>query len=184
MKIPIIISRFVFVLIAVALAGCVHSPKSAPPNPTNHYLAPAPKPPQPFFLFAWMNKLSKIIPQKNKPPAATTPQRAGTIRKVNTAEKFVLIESCATPSIVPGETYVAVGKATETASLRMTNLKNPPFLIADIVSGNPSPGEKIYLATPLAQPASTPAPKPASKKPKDKPCPQPAPDRTAPQTHH
>ena len=64
---------------------------------------------------------------------------------VNTAENFVLIESSTMSSAVPGETYLSVGNGAETASLRMTSLKNPPFLIADIISGNPSPGEKIYL---------------------------------------
>jgi hypothetical protein len=81
---------------------------------------------------------------------------------VNTAEQFVLVESGSATNVVPGEIYTAVGNSSETASLRMTNLKNPPFLIADIISGNPSPGDKIYIPKVSAQP-SPPPNQPASK---------------------
>ena len=179
-----------FLLAAFALAGCAHTKSAAqppkPPAPTNPYLAPPPKPAKPFFLFSWLNKVTGLIPHKAKPPIATTPQWLGSIRMVNTAENFVLIESSTMSSAVPGETYLSVGNGAETASLRMTSLKNPPFLIADIISGNPSPGEKIYLPKTSAQPAETPAPKPAPapKKSKALPIPGSASTKTAPQTVH
>lgn len=99
------------------------------------------------------------------------PQWTGVIRMVNSAENFVLVESPTIASAIPGETYLAVGKGVETATLRMTSLKNPPFLIADIVSGSPSPGDKIYL------PKTTPANRPPT--PKAKPTPQPKPSPKA-----
>lgn len=157
--------RFCILLLgaALALAGCVRTTQTVPPSAqANPYITPPPKPPKPFFLLSWMGKVSGLIPKKGKPPAATTPQWAGSIRMVNTAEQFVLIESGAIAAAVPGETYLAVGSGSETATLRMTNLKNPPFLIADIVSGNPSPGDKIYLpgpASPPAKPQAKPTPK-------------------------
>jgi len=109
------------------------------------------------------------------------PQWTGVIRMVNSAENFVLVESGAISSAIPGETYLAVGKGVETATLRMTSLKNPPFLIADIVSGSPSPGDKIYLPkmsspspspTPKANPSRKPNPNPSNAK---TPAPSPTP---------
>jgi len=174
-------ARLLFLLTALALTGCVRTTQTAKPAATpSAQIAPTPKPPKPFFLFAWMKKVSRLLPHKTKPPAATTPQWAGAIRMVNTAENFVLIESGTIANVIPGETYVAVSNGSETASLRMTNLKNPPFLIADILSGNPSPGEKIYLPKAPAQLPPTPTPKPAPKKPK----PKPTPAKTEPQTLH
>ena len=100
---------------------------------------------------------------------------------VNSAENFVLVESGASASAIPGETYLAVGKGVETATLRMTSLKNPPFLIADIISGSPAAGDKIYLPNPAAAPNPSPTPKPKPT-PKSKPTPKPkvTPKATAP----
>jgi len=52
----------------------------------------------------------------------------------------------------------------ETGSVRMSSLRNPPFLIADIVSGDPSPGDKIYLPQPsvsVPSAVTNPTPKPS-----------------------
>ena len=183
-----------FLAAALVLSGCAHHTKSAAPSakptPTpaqlNPYVDPQAKAPKPFFLLSWMGKVARLIPHKPKPPVATTPQWAGSIRMVNTAENFVLIESGAMAAIVPGETYFSVGSGSETASLRMTSLKNPPFLIADIISGNPSPGEKVYLpkSSVLPAPAPTPKPTPPPKKTQVKPVPLPAPVKAAPAAGH
>ena len=91
---------------------------------------------------------------------------AGTIRMVNTAENFVLIESESASPVIPGERYLSVQDGRETGTLLMTALKAHPFLIADIVSGQPSTGDKIYIPRPgwtqppridQASPAATPA---------------------------
>jgi hypothetical protein len=71
---------------------------------------------------------------------------------VNTSERFVLIESLSATPMVPGEKYTAVGSNGETGILKMSALRNPPFIIADIVSGNPSPSDRIYLPRPTATP--------------------------------
>jgi hypothetical protein len=83
---------------------------------------------------------------------------------VNVAENFVLLESNSAASTVPGEKYTAIRDGRETGILRMTALRNPPFLIADIVSGNPSPGDKFHLPGPVA-PVPTPSPEAAPAKP-------------------
>jgi hypothetical protein len=88
-------------------------------------------------------------------------QWAGEIRMVNIAENFVLLESNSSVSAIPGEKYLSIRDSQETGSVRMTSLRNPPFLIADIVSGDPSPGDKIHLPRPTVNiPAATPKPEP------------------------
>lgn len=98
---------------------------------------------------------SKILPRTTpQPPAASPVQWAGEIRMVNIAENFVLLESISAVATIPGEKYLAVQNGRETGVVRMTSLRNPPFLIADIVSGDPSPGDKIHLPRPTVSPQS------------------------------
>ncbi len=107
---------------------------------------------------------SNLLPNKKpRPPVASPVQWAGEIRMVNIAENFVLVESTSAVATIPGERYLAVQNGRETGALRMTSLRNPPFLIADIVSGDPSPGDRIHLPKPMvkiptdeANPASKP----------------------------
>ena len=77
---------------------------------------------------------------------------------VNIAENFVLLESNSSVSAIPGEKYLTIRDSQETGAVRMTALRNPPFLIADILSGDPSPGDKIHLPRPTAPTPPTPAP--------------------------
>lgn len=98
---------------------------------------------------SWLGALAKILPAKKpKPPTAMPVDWAGTIRMVNTPENFVLIESESATAVIPGEKYLSVQDGRETGILLMTALKAHPFLIADIVSGHPSTGDKIYLPRP------------------------------------
>ena len=160
---------FLLLALSAALPSCA-SKKDATRNP---YAPTAAAPPKPSFLQNCLGKITGLLPKKRKPPTAMPPQWTGVIRMVNSAENFVLVESGAITSAIPGETYLAVGKGVETASLKMTSLKNPPFLIADIISGSPSPGDKIYLPK-----APTASPKP-SPTPQSKPTPQPKPSPNA-----
>jgi hypothetical protein len=103
--------------------------------------------------------LGKILSKKPPaPPVASAAVWTGVIRMVNVAESFVLLESQSPTSAIPGEKYHSVQKGVETGTLRMSTLKNPPFLIADILSGNPSPGDKIYLPSPTFTPLPNPTP--------------------------
>lgn len=141
-------------------------------------VASAPVATKPSILQQCLSKVTSVFPKKKKTPTALPPQWTGVIRMVNAPEHFVLVEASAISSAEPGETYLAINKGAETATLRMTSLKNPPFLIADIISGNPSPGEKIYrpqapqppTPEPTPKPRPTPKPKPT---PKAKPTPKP-----------
>ena len=151
---------------SLALPSCAFKKKEAPQNP---YTSPVVAQPKPSIFQTILGKIPNPFHKKQRPPSALPPQWVGVIRMVNSAENFVLLESNAISSAIPGETYLAVGKGVETATLKMTSLKNPPFLIADIVSGSPSPGDKIYRPN---APTSSPSPAPTSK---PKPTPQPTP---------
>ncbi|MEI6033683.1 MAG: hypothetical protein WCS65_05320 [Verrucomicrobiae bacterium] len=115
---------------------------------------PAKQPQKPAIWQQWLSKIASPFHKKQKPPAALLPQWTGVVRMVNAPEHFVLIEANAMAAAVPGETYLSVARGLETASLRMTSLKNPPFLIADIVTGTPSAGEKIYRPKTAAPPVA------------------------------
>lgn len=98
---------------------------------------------------------TKLLPRKTpRPPTASAVQWAGEIRMVNIAENFVLVESNSAGTTIPGGKYVAVKNGRETGVVRITSLRNPPFLIADIISGDPSPGDKIHFPKPTVPPQS------------------------------
>lgn len=86
---------------------------------------------------------------KKKPPETPsifTPQPIGTVRMVNSQEQFALIETNA--PVAPGRILRSRNELTETATLRTTPHRDHPFLIADIVEGTPSPGDRITTAPP------------------------------------
>lgn len=131
---------------------------------------PAEKPPKPPAL---SRLVSFLQPRKKpKPPEASPVNWTGEIRMVNAPGNFVLVESTSAAAAVPGEKYLAMRGSGETAVLRMTSLRNHPFLIADIISGEPATGDRIYRPTPTAQAQATPQP---GKKPAPSPEPPPPP---------
>ena len=137
---PLLAAAVVF-----SLAACAHPPGKKPPAPPT----------------SWPGGLGKLLPKKKpSPPAATPVNWVGTIRLVNTAENFVLIESESATPVIPGEKYLSVQNGRESGTLLMTSLKAHPFLIADIVSGNPSTGDKIYIPRPAwtQSPCGSPVP--------------------------
>jgi len=145
------------------LAGCATKPKPAEgaapsptPSPTPVATATAqptpagkkPDPNQPKRV--WYSYLSpgyligKIIPRKTPPPQAEAPRLIGTIKMVNKEDRFVLIDAISPGAAQPGDSLVCIVNQRESAYLRANALRNPPFLIADIASGTPSPGDKVY----------------------------------------
>ncbi len=116
---------------------------SAPPPPTAAS-GNATTPQEPTTrksLFSW---LPRIFPQRAKPPVAVPPTLIGQIRQVNVGNQFVLIDASSASSARPGEALVAISDRQETADLKLTTLRGGSFLIADIVSGEPSVGDRVY----------------------------------------
>lgn len=140
-------------LVLVVLAGSVgftacasrkpkpQSPPAAAPTPAETAKLDAP-----FMVkaFSWLGFMGKIFPKKNKPPQAQAPQLIGVIKMVNTEDKFVLIDAVSYEGTEPGALLLCITNQKQTANLRMSGLKNPPFLIADIASGTPQPGDRVF----------------------------------------
>lgn len=137
-----IFSRFPFFALALICGlssyGCSGMGKPVK-NPTGTHKS----------LFSWLGHFPiPKIAKKPKPPTATPVQWSGTIRMVNTQEHFVLIEQTTHLVENPSEIYVAIENGQEKGMLKMTSMKSFPYLIADIVEGNPEVGDKIYLPSP------------------------------------
>ena len=140
----------VFLLAAVAiLPGCATQKQHVH---TTAFLQQAPPPkhqPQvklPWItrVFSWVGKVGAIFPHKKKPPSALQPAWIGTIRLVNSQDKFVLIDGSNLNAAAPGDTLVALSSTRQSGMLRMTALRTPPFVIADILDGNPAVGDMVY----------------------------------------
>ncbi|MEI8292764.1 MAG: hypothetical protein WCG66_02115 [bacterium] len=111
------------------LGACAHHPttRTAPSRPPG--------------ILSLQKVFSKSQP---RPPVAAAVHWAGTIRLVNKAENFVLVESATSSAVIPGEKYLSIHNRLETGTVLMTSLKSHPFVIADIVAGNPAMGDRIY----------------------------------------
>lgn len=127
------------------LAGCAAKtpkPSSSPAGITQPQTA-QPKRPLIASVFSWIASLPNLFPRKAKPPPAQVPRSIGVVKTVNKEDRFVLIDATTFQGAEAGDLLVCVRDQRETANLRMSTLKNPPFLIADIASGNPAPGDRV-----------------------------------------
>ncbi len=133
-------------------AGCATKEKpveGAPiPSPSP---APAQTPAEPkkkggFSLSAIspLHWIARMTQKQAKPPQAKPPQLIGTVKMVNKEDRFVLIDAISSGATQAGDAMVCIVNQQESARLRAGALRNPPFLIADIASGSPSPGDKVY----------------------------------------
>jgi hypothetical protein len=144
---------FCLLLAGLIFAGCATKEKPAEgtpsPSPTPVQAAPAETVGKKSGLW-WLGYFSprylmgKIFPKKPKPPQAEAPRLIGTIKMVNKEDRFVLIDAVSVSGIQPGDALVCIVNQRESAFLRSSPLKNPPFLIADITGGSPSPGDKVF----------------------------------------
>ena len=92
--------------------------------------------------------------------AAPTPtmHRVGTVRVIGSAQRFVLIEvpGSATSALPDGQllrcTADPSAAAPTTATLRVGRERRRPYVVADVVSGEPHVGDTVFTTT--APPAS------------------------------
>ncbi len=122
----------------VACGGKATQGQQASPEPTKPPVSLSQK------LFGWTSFLGKIFPKKSKPPVAVPPQLLGQIRQVNLENQFVLIDASISNAAEPGDALVSIADQKETAILRLSSLRSSTFLIADIASGTPSVGDRVY----------------------------------------
>jgi hypothetical protein len=72
------------------------------------------------------------------------PQLIGVIALVNSEGRFVLIDSGTNPA--PNTEGILKSKTggVESAELRVSEIRRPPFVIADIVKGTPIKGDMVF----------------------------------------
>jgi hypothetical protein len=139
--------RLFLVAALFGLSGCVNKPgTTGEPTPDTEAAPEAgadekPKKPLSESLFGWTKKL---IPKKEKPPAAVPPQLLGQIRQVNPESGFVLIDATVSSAAKPGDVLICIANQQEKAELKLTALSSASFVIADITSGEPSVGDRVY----------------------------------------
>lgn len=136
------LTRIVMVLallgLLTACGGKAAQGQQASPEPTQAPVSITQR------LFGWTSFLGKIFPKKSKPPVAIPPQLLGQIRQVNLENQFVLIDASISNAAEPGDALVSIADQKETANLRLSSLRSASFLIADIASGTPSVGDRVY----------------------------------------
>ena len=91
--------------------------------------------------------LKKLLRIKTPPKAERThpaPERAGVIVLVNEEQHFVLIDT--TTGVIPtaGTALKAQREGADVAVLHAGEVQRRPFVIADIISGQPSRGDVVF----------------------------------------
>lgn len=79
-------------------------------------------------------------------PRAALPVWVGIVRLVNKDSGFVLIENTSAYLVPPGKELTVVTTGRGEARLKVTEDRRHPFFLADIVSGDPRVGERVYSA--------------------------------------
>jgi len=105
------------------------------------------------------------------PPARPVPRLVGSISLVNSDLHFALIDSVMTPA--PGTPLKALSRdGRETALLNVSPERKQPFIIGNIVEGDPQPGDRVVDIPPVVAPVvavpktpTTPAAPAASRRP-------------------
>jgi len=92
-----------------------------------------------------------------KTSAAPSPRVIGRVSLVNEELHFALIESAQTPE-TGTKLHTRSRDGRQTALLKVAQQKSPPFLIGDIVTGEPHVGDAVLQPRSPEQPASPPAP--------------------------
>jgi len=104
-----------------------------------------------------------LFPKKKQPAYTPHSLFIGTITLVNEAEHFVLIDNGTSPAPASGMVLKAYSGDTSSGELLASDLRRNPFIIADIRSGTPKKGDRVFYDVPKGQqppgaPGSIPAP--------------------------
>ena len=92
------------------------------------------------------------------------PLLVGRVALVNTADRFVLIDAASAPAARAGATWRAYSDGALSAELRSTNVRRRPWIIADVVSGEPQKGDTV-LQPPEIETTAAPRAEPVGREP-------------------
>ena len=118
-------------------------------------------------------------------PGAAAVRFLGNVHVIGTGGRFVLVQASvgmAVAGLTDGQALVCRGTGVDTATLRVSRERRPPFVVADVVSGEPHLGDEVFVEpvpnlaakpAPPAAPSSTPAAPPVDVPPAAVPAPAP-----------
>lgn len=92
--------------------------------------------------------------------AVQTPRHIGEIKLVNDASKFVLIDHGQMPAPAEGVLLKARSGGADSAELRVTQVQRRPFVVADILSGEPKRGDAVVYLPVIVRRATVASPSP------------------------
>lgn len=94
--------------------------------------------------FSHKKKEAAASASQQDPAAQPKPVLVGTITFVNPEQRFVLIE--VSPRSMPesGQALKCLSNGEESGIVAVTEEREPPFISADIVKGEPHKGDEVY----------------------------------------
>lgn len=85
-------------------------------------------------------------PKGKKPPRAVAKvsQFVGTVTLVSEEPSFVLIDNGALPPPSAGTVLTIENPGGVPVEMKVTRIQKPPFVVADIVKGTPTKGDRVF----------------------------------------
>ena len=137
--------RFLTMLVLLFVqASCVFLPHHKAPAASDITAPPlqnAPK--KPWHLLPRLPFGLPFFHHRQPPPKAEALQRIGVIKTLSSDKSFVIIELEPGVLIPPGRDLLITNGAGDPIRLRAAE-SQPPYFIADIKSGLPSPGQIVF----------------------------------------
>jgi hypothetical protein len=97
-------------------------------------------------LRRWTKRKPKAVPESvanSRRPL----QLVGVIALVNEADGFVLIDSGSNPTPLTGARLLSYTGPAQSAQLKASVVRRRPFVVADILDGEPRKGDEIFEAS-------------------------------------
>lgn len=86
-----------------------------------------------------------LLPKKKKPqPAEAAPIRIGEVALVNNSSEFVLVDIGSGIGPRPGQALKTFRDGAETGVLTVSPESKRPFIVGDIVRGEPAAGDEVF----------------------------------------